>query len=59
MNETDVICECFNVTYKDLVTAVQNGAKSFEEVQKKTKIGTGCEGCLSSARELVDSLLAK
>lgn len=59
MNETDVVCGCFNVTYKDLTDAVKKGAKSFDKVQEITKAGTGCQDCLASVKELVDEILSK
>jgi bacterioferritin-associated ferredoxin len=41
------------------VNAIQNGAKSFEEVQAVTKVGTGCTTCVDNVKALVDELLAK
>jgi len=59
MDNEDVICDCFNVTVEDVKNAIKNGAKSFEEVQDATSIGTGCGGCLESNKELVAKLLKK
>lgn len=59
IEENQVVCGCFKVTVQDLVKAVENGAKSFEEVQEITKVGTGCGGCLESNRALVAQLIAK
>jgi bacterioferritin-associated ferredoxin len=38
---------------------IKNGAKSFEEVQAVTKVGTGCGKCVESNKALVAQLLAK
>ncbi|WP_236886754.1 (2Fe-2S)-binding protein [Clostridium beijerinckii] len=38
---------------------IDNGAKSFEEVQEKTEVGTGCEHCVENNKALVDELLGK
>ncbi|EKQ51678.1 MULTISPECIES: (2Fe-2S)-binding protein [unclassified Clostridium] len=59
ISENPVICGCKNVTVQDLDNAVKNGAKSFEEVQEITKIGTGCGHCIEKSRELVNQLLSK
>lgn len=59
MDENKVVCGCFNVTVSDLAKAIQNGAKSFEEVQAVTKVGTGCGNCVDSNKALVAQLLAK
>lgn len=58
MNQTDVVCECQSVTYKDLEEAIKNGATTFDEVQEITKVGTGCQECLPSVRELIDNMLS-
>lgn len=54
-----LVCGCFNVTEQHIKDAINNGAKSFEEVQKITKIGTGCGGCIASGQELVNELLIR
>lgn len=59
IDENQVVCGCFNVKVQDLVNAVKNGAKSFEEVQAITKVGTGCGNCVQSNKALVNQLLAK
>jgi NAD(P)H-nitrite reductase large subunit len=59
IDENQIVCGCFKVTAQDIVKAVKNGAKSFEEVQAITKIGTGCGGCIESNKALVSFLLRK
>lgn len=59
INNNEVVCRCFKVTVQDLANAIKNGAKSFEEVQAVTKVGTGCGQCVESNRELVTQLLAR
>jgi NAD(P)H-nitrite reductase large subunit len=59
IDENQVVCGCFKVSVQDLVKAIKNGAKSFEEVQAITKVGTGCGNCVVSNRALVAQLLAK
>ena len=59
MENNKVVCGCFNVTVQDLNNAIKNGAKSFEDVQAATKVGTGCGNCVESNEALVAQLLAK
>lgn len=59
MNNNKVVCECFKVTEQDLEQAIKNGAKSFEDVQAITKVGTGCGKCTDSVKTLVNDLLLK
>lgn len=46
-----IICQCMNVTDKDIDKAVRNGARSFEELQFQTKISTVCGQCREEAEE--------
>lgn len=59
IDENQIVCGCFKVTAGDIVAAVKNGAKSFEDVQAVTKVGTGCGRCIEGNKALVDYLLKK
>lgn len=59
MENNNVVCGCFNVTKEDLNNAIKNGAKSFEEVQVITKVGTGCGKCTDGVKTLVNDILLK
>lgn len=59
MDNNAVVCNCYNLTVQDLKNAIDNGAKSFEEVQAATKVGTGCNQCIDSTKSIVNELLAK
>jgi NAD(P)H-nitrite reductase large subunit len=59
IDENQIVCGCFKITAGDIVDAVKNGAKSFEEVQAATKVGTGCGRCIEGNKALVDYLLNK
>ncbi|WP_234117381.1 (2Fe-2S)-binding protein [Clostridium hydrogenum] len=58
MDNDEIICGCFNLTRQDIIDAVNNGAKSFEEVQEATEVGNACGQCVDEVKELVDELLA-
>lgn len=59
IDENQIVCGCFKVTVQDLANAIKNGAKSFEEVQSITKVGTGCGNCVESNKVLVGQLLQR
>jgi bacterioferritin-associated ferredoxin len=59
MDNDKVVCKCKKVSVQNLKDAIDNGAKSFEEVQEATKVGTGCGMCKDSVKVLVDELLGK
>jgi nitrogen fixation NifU-like protein len=48
-----IICNCLSITDKDLETAYHNGARTWEDLQAATKIGTACGGCKEKALELL------
>jgi nitrogen fixation protein NifU and related proteins len=49
--EARIICQCMNVTDKDIDEAVKNGARTFDELQYQTKISTVCGQCRGDAEE--------
>ena len=51
--EEVTICNCLGITDKDLETAWKNGARSWEQLQQATKIGTACGSCKTKALELI------
>lgn len=59
MDNDKVVCGCINVKVQNLKYAIDNGAKSFEEVQEVTQVGTGCGKCTDSVKVLVNELLGK
>lgn len=59
LSDNSIVCGCLQVTVSDIDEAIKNGAKSFEEVQEITQVGTGCGQCVESNRELVNQLLAR
>ncbi len=56
MDENEMICDCFGVTLKDIKEAIDNGAKTLEEVQEVTNLGNACGSCIENAKEIVDGL---
>ncbi|MDR2068318.1 MAG: iron-sulfur cluster assembly scaffold protein [Spirochaetaceae bacterium] len=51
--ETTEICHCLGITDKDIETAFNQGARTWEELQQATKIGTACGSCKTKALELL------
>ena len=59
MDKDEVVCACFGVTVEHLQKAIDDGAKTFDEVKQVTQVGTGCESCLGNAKVIVGRLLEK
>ena len=51
--EARTICNCIGVTDLAIESAVKEGDRSFEDLQKRTKIGTVCGECKTEAEELL------
>ncbi len=51
--EATIICQCMNVTDKEIEQQVKDGASTYEELQQKTKLGTVCGQCKDKAEELL------
>ena len=50
------ICHCLGITDKDIEKAFKNGARSWEQLQQATKIGSSCGECKNQALELLHGL---
>lgn len=59
MNPDEVICSCLNITKGMIKEAVDNGAKTFEEIQEKTDVGTVCGTCIEDVENLIAELTGK
>jgi nitrogen fixation NifU-like protein len=51
------ICHCLAITDKDIENAFHKGARTWEQLQQATKIGTACGGCKKEALELLHGLV--
>ena len=55
--EATEICHCLRITDKDIEEAFQKGARTWEQLQQATKIGTVCRSCKKEAMELLHGLI--
>lgn len=53
------ICSCHNVPKSTISKAVKGGCLSFGELKSKTKIGTGCGGCIPLATSIFNAEMKK
>ena len=51
--ENNIVCYCLNISEADIVKAVNEGAKTLEEVQDVTGAGTACGSCLGQIEEII------
>ena len=61
--ENVIICNCKQVSYKDIERALKNHSKMedvlqlFEEVQKITHCSTGCGGCHDKVLDVISEVM--
>lgn len=59
MKKDKFACNCKSITYGMIENAVKNGDKSYEEVEKRLRFGTGCGKCKEFIQYLVRDLLTE
>lgn len=59
MHDEDIVCTCMSVSVRDIKTAIEAGANSFQEVQDATGAGTVCGACNDVLESVVDQLLRR
>jgi len=57
--EARLVCQCMNVTDHEIEQAVLEGARTFYELQEKTKLGTVCGQCKGEATRLLEKYIDK
>lgn len=57
MNRNKTACNCKNITYGMIEDAIKEGAKSYEDVEKQLRFGTGCGKCKEFIRFLIKDIL--
>ena len=57
MHDEDIVCTCMSVSVRDIKTAIEAGASSFQEVQDATGAGTVCGACNDVLEGVIEQLL--
>lgn len=55
--EDRIICACMYISYEDIKKAIQEGAKTLEDIKEATEAGTICGMCEDEIQEVIDELL--
>ncbi len=59
MEDANIVCTCLDVTVGDIKKAIENGAKTPEEVMEVTGAGSVCGACIDEVKSIVEKLSAK
>ena len=57
--EAKIICQCMNITDHEIENAVLEGARTYLQLQEKTKIGTVCGQCKEETLWIQDEYIKK
>ncbi len=57
--QSKIICQCMNVTDKEIEDAVLDGVRTYYQLQEKTKLGTVCGRCKDEAIIVLDEYVEK
>lgn len=57
MNPKKMLCNCKGLTYGKIMEAVEQGDRTFEEVQQRTGLSAGCGRCRDFAEYFVRELV--
>ena len=52
--EARIVCNCMNITDHEIEDAVLDGARTYYELQEKTKVGTVCGECKDDVEQLLE-----
>ena len=53
------ICHCAEVTYETILEAINNGAKTVDDIGDATEAGIACGGCIEDIEEILEEELNK
>lgn len=56
-NKDDLICICNSVSYRRIEEAVENGAKTYEDILERTGAGSVCGGCIQRIDGILHNLV--
>lgn len=51
-----LVCECYNIYADDIKKALENGADSFEDLERSMKLGVLCSACIGDSKKVIDEL---
>ena len=53
----EIICHCEEITYREILNAIKNGAKTIEEISDKTDAGIACGTCIEDIENILEEEL--
>ncbi len=57
MKKSEIICNCLQITFDEILDAINSGATSVILLQETLGVGTGCGRCLVQVRNILSDTL--
>ena len=54
---SEIICHCEEITYKEILQAIKDGAKTVEDISDQTNAGIACGVCIETIEDILEELL--
>ncbi len=48
-----LVCTCMGVMYSDILREIESGAATFDDLQERLLVGTGCSSCVAEINDIV------
>ena len=58
-DKDEIICHCQEITYEEILEAINNGAHTVEEIGDVTEAGITCGSCIEDLEEILEEELIK
>lgn len=51
-----LVCECYDIWVEDIKKTLENGADTFEDLERSMRLGVLCSACISDSKKVIEEL---
>lgn len=51
-----LVCECYDIWVEDIKKALENGADTFEDLERSMRLGVLCSACIGDSKKVIEEL---
>lgn len=51
-----LVCECYDIWVEDIKNALENGADTFEDLERSMRLGVLCSACIGDSKKVIEEL---
>ncbi len=56
MLKNRLVCDCFDIYVEDIKKALEDGAYTFQDLQRSMKLGVMCSACVEDSKKVIDEI---